>query len=99
MARLALFLIVLGVALPARAVDPVVAERPAVPQTPAPADRVLVEIVEDLPPNKAWPVSWPPVAESYAQDSFGFTALRKKYDARAVQIDRSRAFGVRASSL
>jgi len=78
---------------------PVVAEKPSVPPSPAPADRVLVEVFERFPANKTWPSRWRAADESYAQDSFGFSALRKKYDRRAVQVDRTRAFGVRASSL
>jgi hypothetical protein len=99
MLRFAFLSVLLGTGVATQAFEPLVAERPAVPLSPAPPDGVLVEIIEDLPANKTWPTSWPPVAESYKQDSFGFTALRKKYDARAIQIDRSRAFGVRASSV
>lgn len=78
---------------------PVAAVKPSAPLTRAPADQVLVEIFEGFPTNKIWPSRWKAADESYAQASFGFSALRRKYNARAVQVDRTPAFGVRASSI
>ena len=78
---------------------PVVAQKPPVPLTPAPAESVLVEIFENLPTNKTWKFRWPEATESYEQESFGLLQLRHKYSSKAVQVDRTPAFGVRASSL
>lgn len=78
---------------------PVVAEKPPVPLTPAPSGTVLVEVFEGLPPTKSWKFRWPEATESYRQNSFGFTGLRRKYSAKGIQVDRSQAFGVRASSM
>lgn len=79
--------------------EPVVAAKPSAPLTPAPTDHVLVELFEGFPANKTWPSRWKTADESYAQESFGFSALRRKYNPRAVQVDRTPAFGVRASSI
>ncbi len=78
---------------------PVVAIKPHHPLTPAPRGDVLVEIFEGIRTDKTWQFRWPKATESYSQDSFGFVAVPKKYSERAVQIDRARAFGVRASSI
>ncbi len=78
---------------------PVVAIKPDHPLSPAPTDKVLVEIFEGIRDDRSWKFRWPKATESYSQDSFGFVAFPKKYSDRAVQIDRSRAFGMRASSI
>jgi hypothetical protein len=78
--------------------SPLVAERPSHPWTAAPSDRVLVEIFEGMPTKRTWDFRWPKADERYEQDSFGFTALPRKYSASAVQVDRTQAFALRASS-
>jgi len=78
---------------------PVMAIKPDYPLTPAPHGTVLVEFFEGIRADRSWMFRWPKATESYVQDSFGFVAVPKKYSDRAVQIDRSRAFGMRASSI
>ncbi len=79
--------------------SPVVAELPSVPPTPAPSDVVLVELFEGVATNRTWDFRWPKASESYEQDSFGFTMLPHKYSPKAVRVDRSNAFALRASSI
>lgn len=79
--------------------SPVVAERPSHPLTPAPKNTVLVELFEGMPTNRTWDFRWPKASESFFQNSFGFTALPRKYSSKAIQVDRTQAFAVRASSL
>lgn len=60
------------------------------------ANRVLVEIFEDIPDKTSWSFRPPRHTGSYVTEGFAFPDVPKKYSSRGVHVDRSSPFLVRA---
>lgn len=73
-----------------------VAPEPVVDLSRVPEDKVLVDIYENLPNKKTWRFRPPTYIESYFTDCFGFPDVPKKYSDKAIQVDRSNPFLIRA---
>lgn len=63
-----------------------------------PADAVRVDIFEGLPNKKTWEFRPPLHTDRYETSSFAFLDVPKKYNERAIHVDRSNPFLLRASS-
>src|SRR5262249_5716283 len=59
-------------------------------------DAVVVDIYESVPDRRSWRFAPLERTESYMAPSFGFVDVPKKYSAKAIQIDRSGPFLLRA---
>ncbi|WP_235935316.1 DUF1553 domain-containing protein [Candidatus Laterigemmans baculatus] len=63
-----------------------------------PSDAVRVDIFEGLPNKKTWEFRPPLHTDHYETSYFAFLDVPKKYNERAIRIDRSNPFLIRASS-
>jgi hypothetical protein len=59
---------------------------------------VTTEVIEQVPDKKTWEFEAPEPTTSFEESAFGFVALPKKYSDRAVLVDRSNPFLVRATA-
>ncbi|QDT39071.1 DUF1553 domain-containing protein [Stratiformator vulcanicus] len=75
---------------------PVAASVPEAPLPEHPSDRVLVEIHENAPTERTWNFRWRTPDRIYEQSDLGFVSLPNKYSAKALRVDRTSAFAVRA---
>ena len=63
-----------------------------------PDSAVTVEIIEQVPDKKTWEFEAPEPTTHFDEVAFGFAALPKSYSDRAVLVDRSNPFLVRATA-
>lgn len=69
---------------------------PPFTRNPWPADKVLVELVEDFRTVKGWPREDSKVADVYEQDFLAFFRAPHKYGTHGLRVDRSGGFLLRA---
>ena len=62
---------------------------PYVTSVPIPRDRVLVEILENIPDDNSWDFIPPPPSERPGEPALGLIELPHKYNAYGVRADRS----------
>jgi hypothetical protein len=75
----------------------IVAPERDVPLLTAKPGEVLVEILEGLPDKRTWDFPPPRVTEQYLQQALALVGVPNKYSHKAVVIDRSSPFMVRAT--
>lgn len=75
---------------------PVVPYTPALPESGLPKGKVRVEIVEKLGKTGKWPRAFPPPADVYEEDAFGFFQIAQKYTETGVRAERSNPYLLRA---
>jgi len=78
---------------------PPIAPPPPLAESAAPADSVLVEVVEGIPDARSWDFVPAQPTESYNQNRFAFIDFPVKYSSKGIRLDRSSPFLVRSKSL
>src|SRR6185503_3557613 len=59
---------------------------------------VLVEILEGVRDKANWDFDPPKPSESYTESAFGFASMPTRYSSKAIKVDRSAPFVLRASA-
>ena len=73
-------------------------ERVAVDEKNLPTDKVLVEFVEGVPDRATWAFTPNPPSDQFEVDSFALTGYPKKYNSKAIVVDRTNPFVLRLGS-
>jgi hypothetical protein len=60
--------------------------------------RVAVEILEGIPDKRSWDFTPPEPAERYTEEAFGFVAVPRKWSNKAILLDRSNPYLLRATA-
>jgi len=75
---------------------PVEPYTPVLPEEGLPKGKVRVEIVENIGKAPKWPRQYPPPADVYEEDVFGFFQIAQKYTETGVRAERSNPYLLRA---
>jgi cytochrome c553 len=75
---------------------PVEPYTPVLPEDGLPKGKVRVEIVENIGKAAKWPRQYPPPADVYEEDVFGFFQIAQKYTETGVRAERSNPYLLRA---
>jgi mono/diheme cytochrome c family protein len=75
---------------------PVEPYTPVLPEDGLPKGKVRVEIVENIGKAAKWPRQYPPPADVYEEDVFGFFQIAQKYTDTGVRAERSNPYLLRA---
>jgi hypothetical protein len=72
---------------------------PPMPQSAPPRGDVLVEVIEGIPDQATWPVTFPEATESWKEPAFAFFGTPQRYSSKGLRIDRGNPLILQASSL
>ncbi|NQV23211.1 MAG: DUF1553 domain-containing protein [Rhodopirellula sp.] len=72
---------------------------PPMPQSAPPRDEVLVEVIEGIPDQAAWPKIFPEATETWKEPAFAFFGTPQRYSSKGLRVDRGNPLILRASSL
>lgn len=71
---------------------------PELPEPAPPVNKILVEVIENVPDTKKWNFNPGPATESYFTPAFLLLEVPRKYDRHGVQVDRPGPVMLRATS-